>query len=80
MENSANTTLTVYGKPACVQCTATERWLKSRNRAYEKIDVTMDEEALEYTKALGYLQAPVVVTSDGSHWSGFDPDRLALYV
>jgi glutaredoxin-like protein NrdH len=25
--------------------------------------------------SLGYLQAPVVVTSD-THWSGFRPDRV----
>jgi glutaredoxin-like protein NrdH len=43
--------ITVYSKPACVQCTATYR-------------------------ALGYLQAPVVVTDD-DHWSGFRPDKIA---
>jgi glutaredoxin-like protein NrdH len=43
--------VTVYTKPACVQCNAT------------------------YLKALGYMQAPVVVT-DQDHWSGFRPDKI----
>ena len=31
--------------------------------------------ALEQVKALGYLQAPVVIT-DEDHWSGFRPDKI----
>jgi glutaredoxin-like protein NrdH len=34
-----------------------------------------DENALEAVKALGYLQAPVVIT-DEDHWSGFRPDKI----
>ena len=30
---------------------------------------------LEQVKALGYLQAPVVIT-DEDHWSGFRPDKI----
>jgi glutaredoxin-like protein NrdH len=79
MENSDAATFTVYSKPACVQCTATERWLKTKGVKYDKIDVTEDVEAYQRVTNMGYQQVPVVVTSSGAHWSGFDPDQLALH-
>ncbi|MCT7371541.1 glutaredoxin-like protein NrdH, partial [Mycolicibacterium llatzerense] len=68
-------TVTVYTKPACVQCNATYKALDKAGIAYEKVDISIDDEAREYVLALGYLQAPVVVT-DSEHWSGFRPDRI----
>jgi glutaredoxin-like protein NrdH len=68
-------TITVYSKPACVQCTATYRALDRKNIEYEIFDVSTDEKALEAVKALGYLQAPVVVAGE-DHWSGFRPDKI----
>lgn len=67
--------ITVYTKPACVQCTATYRALDSKGIAYEVVDLSQDPTALEQVKALGYMQAPVVVT-DEDHWSGFRPDMI----
>ncbi len=67
--------ITGYTKPSCVQCTATYRALDSKDIAYEVHDLSQDPEALEQVKALGYLQAPVVVT-DEDHWSGFRPDKI----
>jgi len=69
-------TVTVYTKPSCVQCTATYRALDSKQIPYETLDLTVDDAALERVKALGYLQAPVVVT-DEEHWSRFRPDKIA---
>ncbi|MDP0399267.1 glutaredoxin-like protein NrdH [Tsukamurella strandjordii] len=66
----------VYSKPACVQCTATIRSLERANVDYHVVDLAADDDAREYVLALGYLQAPVVVTAGGEHWSGFRPDRL----
>ncbi|GAA4267615.1 glutaredoxin-like protein NrdH [Frondihabitans peucedani] len=68
--------ITVYTKPSCVQCTATYRALDNKGIEYEVFDVSVDEKALETVKALGYLQAPVVIT-DEDHWSGFRPDKIA---
>lgn len=68
-------TVTVYTKPSCVQCGGTFRALDSRGIEYEIRDLTVDEQALELVKQLGYLQAPVVVTDEG-HWSGFRPDKI----
>lgn len=68
-------TVTVYSKPKCVQCTATYRALDDKGVPYEVVDMSVDAEALERVKALGYLAAPVIVAGD-DHWSGFRPDRI----
>lgn len=68
-------TVTVYSKPACVQCDMTYRTLKKLGVPYESVDISQDAEALDRIKSLGYLQAPVVVAGD-EHWSGFQPDRI----
>ena len=69
-------TVTVYTKPACVQCNATYRALDKKGITYQSVDISQDADALERLKALGYMQAPVVVT-DQDHWSGFRPDQIA---
>lgn len=68
-------TITVYTKPACVQCNATYKALDKQGLEYEVVDITEVPEARDYVMALGYLQAPVVVAG-GEHWSGFRPDRI----
>lgn len=67
--------ITVYTKPACVQCNATYKALDKVGIEYSIIDISQDPEARDYVMALGYLQAPVVVAGD-DHWSGFRPDRI----
>lgn len=68
-------TITVFSKPACVQCDATYRALNKYGLDYTIVDISTDAEALESVKALGYQQAPVVF-ADGDHWSGFRPDKI----
>ncbi|MCV7154154.1 glutaredoxin-like protein NrdH [Mycolicibacterium pyrenivorans] len=70
------TAITVYTKPACVQCNATFRALDKAGVDYATVDITVDSDARDYVMGLGYLQAPVVVAG-GQHWSGFRPDRIA---
>ena len=67
--------ITVYTKPACVQCNATYRALDKAGLEYNVIDITEDAEARDYVMALGYLQAPIVVAGE-DHWSGFRPDKI----
>jgi glutaredoxin-like protein NrdH len=67
--------VTVYSKPACVQCDATYRALDKHGIAYDVVDLTQDPTALELVRSLGYLQAPVVIAGD-THWSGFRPDQI----
>ena len=68
-------TITVYSKPACVQCTATTRALDARGLSYDLVDLTLDDAAMEMVQGLGYRQAPVVVAGD-AHWAGFRPDLI----
>ena len=68
--------ITVYSKPACVQCTATTRALDARGISYYLVDLTEDDAAMGHVASLGYRQAPVVVAGE-DHWSGFRPDMIA---
>lgn len=79
MENTAPETLqvTVYSKPACVQCTATYRALDRKGIPYTVVDLTEVPEALAYVCDLGYVQAPVVVVDEHTHWAGFRPDMIS---
>ncbi|MDR1635147.1 MAG: glutaredoxin family protein [Bifidobacteriaceae bacterium] len=69
-------TVTVYSKPACPQCHATQRALDRAQIEYDLIDLSRDDQALAEVVALGHRQAPVVVAG-GQHWSGYRPDRIA---
>ncbi|AQS48008.1 NrdH-redoxin [Thioclava nitratireducens] len=68
-------TITVYSKPACVQCTATTRALDAKGIDYNVIDLTEDAAAMEMVQDLGYRQAPVVIAGE-DHWAGFRPDMI----
>lgn len=68
-------TITVYSKPACVQCTATTRALEARGLSYDLVDLTEDAEAMARVQELGYRQAPVVIAGE-DHWAGFRPDII----
>ena len=70
--------ITVYTRPACVQCTATCRALDQAGLAYRLVDLTEDAEALAHVQSLGYRQVPVVFTAEGEHWAGFQPGRIAV--
>jgi glutaredoxin-like protein NrdH len=68
--------ITVYSKPACVQCSATTRALDRHGIAYRIVDVSTDALAYELVRGLGYRQVPVVVSGD-QHWAGFRPDMIS---
>nr|VTP03815.1 Glutaredoxin-like protein NrdH [Mycobacterium riyadhense] len=67
--------VTIYTKPACVQCTATRKQFDKEGISYSLVDISEDPAARDYVMSLGYLQAPVVVAGD-QHWSGFRPDHI----
>ncbi|TAX78456.1 glutaredoxin-like protein NrdH [Rhizobium ruizarguesonis] len=69
-------TITVYSKPACVQCTATYRALDRQGVDYDIVDISQDAEALDRVRSLGYMQAPVVIAGE-QHWAGFRPDMIS---
>ncbi len=69
-------TITVYSKPACVQCTATTRALDRQGIDYTIVDVSTDAAAYELVQELGYRQVPVVIAGE-RHWAGFRPDMIS---
>jgi glutaredoxin-like protein NrdH len=70
------TAITVYTKPACVQCGAVFRALDKLGVEYQKVDISTDSDARDYVMSLGYLQAPVVYVGPTNHFAGFRPDRI----
>lgn len=67
--------ITVYSKPACVQCTATTRALDRKGIDYTIVDISQDTDAYARVTEMGYRQVPVVVAGD-RHWAGFRPDMI----
>ena len=67
--------VTVYTLPSCVQCESTKKVLDRLSVAYDVVDLSEDESALEMIRNLGYQAAPVVIAGE-DHWSGFRPDKL----
>lgn len=71
--------VTVYSKPGCQPCNATYRALDKAGIDYHKVDITTAPDSahlLDQFAQLGAAQAPIVVTPEGNHWSGFRPDLL----
>lgn len=68
--------LTLYSKPGCVQCRATEREFKKEGIPYNYVDLSVEPEAIDTIKELGYLAAPVVYIDEDTHWSGHRPDLI----
>ena len=64
----------VYTRAHCQPCRMTCRALDKLGIAYRLLDAADHAEAL---RELGHQSAPVVVTPDGRHWSGFRPDLIA---
>lgn len=67
--------ITVYTKPACVQCDATKRLLTKLELEFETIDITENADAFEMLIAKGFQAAPVVNAGD-DWWAGFNPDKI----
>jgi len=70
-------TITVYGKPGCMACWATEQRLDATPFATADAG---EPEAAALIAELGHLSAPVVVVRKNGEvvesWSGFNPDNL----
>ena len=65
----------VYGKPGCMQCKMTKKFLETEKVDFEYIDATKNKEALAYVKSLGYKSLPVTEYNE-IHFFGFDIDKL----
>jgi glutaredoxin-like protein NrdH len=69
-------TVTVYTLPSCVQCDSTKKILQRNEIPFNEIDLSINDDAMEMVKALGYASAPVVIAGE-EHWAGFRPDKLS---
>jgi glutaredoxin-like protein NrdH len=67
--------VTVYTKPACVQCEQTKKLLDRNGIKYDLVDITKDTAAYDKIVAMGFMAAPVVISGDDS-WAGFQPDKI----
>lgn len=72
--------VTLYSKPNCVQCRATQRMFDKDGVDYNYVDLSEQPEALMSIKELGYLQAPVVYVNEEIHWSGHRPDYIEKHI
>ena len=73
--------VTLLTKPQCVLCRMTAQQLDRHGIAYEVIDVTESEAALEWAQEHDFFAAPIVVigdmdSEDFDAWTGFRPDRI----
>lgn len=68
--------ITVYTSPSCIQCEQTKKYLTARDLAYNVVDLSENQEAMDMVQELGFKSAPVVITDRGN-WSGFRPDMIA---
>ena len=69
--------ITVYSKPNCQQCRATERWLNDKGLQFEYLDVTESPAAMASAEATGLRSMPIVVAEGHAPWGGFLPGNLA---
>lgn len=83
MENDTEaqfaTAADVHSKADCMQCAMTYRLFIELGIDIVITNVVENTEALARVAELGYMQAPVTITNDGNHWSGFDADRIKDY-
>lgn len=74
------TDIIVFGKPACVQCNATQRALTDKGVSYVYLNMEADPAKADEFREAGYMTAPVVeVHQDGKvveTWAGFRHDRI----
>ncbi len=67
--------ITVYSKPACVQCDMTKKMLDKNGIEYTVIDITQDSQAFDKIVSMGFMSVPVVISGDQA-WAGFQPDKI----
>lgn len=72
--------ITVYTKTVCQPCKATKRKLAKHSIPFTEINVEENADAAQFLRDGGYTEAPVVITSDGTEWTGFRPDLIEALI
>lgn len=76
--------VTLYSLPDCVQCNTTKMALKrlgwEEEEHYNVVDMSLNEQAADLVREMGYMRAPVVQVTypDGTnvHWGGMNPGKI----
>jgi glutaredoxin-like protein NrdH len=68
--------ITVYTKNDCVQCKMTKKFLEQMGVNYKTINIDEQPEYVDYLKARGHRQTPVVAIDGLEEFTGFRPDVL----
>lgn len=83
---SATVTITVYGKPHCVNCEKTTGALESAQVGFTYHDISRDPAARATALSYGYLQAPIVVLEGIVDenivpiWSGYNEEAVTKLI
>lgn len=73
-------TLTIYSKDNCSQCSFTKRFLKDHQISYQEVNVLEDQEALAHIQSLGFHSLPVVEGPGFTPFAGFNMRQLQALV
>lgn len=69
-------TIKIYSTPTCPWCVQAKAYFKSKNIAFEDIDVAQDQaKAQEMVKLSGQMSVPVIAIDD-EVIVGFDQERI----
>lgn len=68
----------IYSKQNCSNCEKTKNKFNILGIDYDIVDISTDREALKKIKAMGFKEAPVVVTGSES-WSGYQEHKILHY-
>lgn len=69
-------TLTIYSKDNCSQCSFTKRFLSDHQVPYQEVNVLEDQEALDHIQSLGFQSLPVVEAPGLQPFCGFNMGKL----
>jgi glutaredoxin-like protein NrdH len=67
--------VTIYTQNPCQPCRMTKKEFTKHGIDFHEVSIAENPEARDAVIALGYMQAPVIVTENG-HWGGFRPDKI----
>ena len=65
-----------YGKPNCMKCKMTKKWLVNHNIPFKYVDVMEDNEAFNMLKDKGLTSLPVVFKDNDLFFQGLDIKKL----
>ena len=70
--------VTVYGRPGCIQCTYTRKWMDKLGVDYAYVDIDGDTEA-DILERGEFTALPIVLVDHPQytdHWQGFKLDKI----